>query len=722
MRVRREIVIVAFGLVGTWAAGCTETGEPDAALLREAEADALSPALVQADSCDAVMAGLKARLAADMEAQLAANLERALSPQDHGCVLAAYDAVSDTGGSPGAAERPEGASASEFSETNVQVEGVDEADFVKNDGGHIYVLAADRFQVLDAWPAQEAHRVSSFPIEGAARRMYVHADTAVIYSSLGALGGATPQAGVPADGTCTYGYDCEFTGDGRELKITVLDIADRAQPRLVREVYFNGAYLNSRRIGLAVHTAIVSPELTVEGLRYWPQEVPDVSMTCGGEEPAGPVLTAAEVKSRFEALRLTNLALIEGASATALLPSVRDTWHLGGVPYTSERLLTACDALHVSPTGEGRSFVSLVSFAVDKSAPLAGVSILSRPGAVYASTDSLYLAVRHRAAELDAWFGALGAAVDEATTVHKFALEPGGARAEYAASGVIEGRLLNQFAMDEHDGALRIATTSGRLPDPNVHSAVSVLIEQGSRLKQIGRVDDLAPGEDIRSVRFAGEVGFVVTFKKTDPLFVLDLGDPRAPRVRGELKIPGFSTYMHRLDDAHLLTIGYDADEAGDFAWFQGVQLQVIDVSDLSDPELVAKEVIGTRGSTSEAATNHLAFTYFKARDVLAVPMTVCEGGGGGEYGDLMTFSGLLVYRVTAEDGFTLLGGVPHREPETPQSYSGACNNWWTNANSIVKRSVFMEDWVYSIAPEQVKVAHLDDLAHPAASISLTQP
>ncbi|MFY0539424.1 beta-propeller domain-containing protein [Nannocystis pusilla] len=202
-----------------------------------------------------------------------------------------------------------------------------------------------------------------------------------------------------------------------------------------------------------------------------------------------------------------------------------------------------------------------------------------------------------------------------------------------------------------------------------------MLSEHGSQLVELGRVDNLAPSEDIRSVRFRGDIGFVVTFKKTDPLFVLDLADPAAPSIKGELKIPGYSTYMHLMDDDHLLTMGYDADDQGDFAWFQGLQLQVIDVADLAHPEVLDKEVIGTRGSTSDAATDHLAFTYFKARDLLAVPMTICEGGSGGDYGDIMTFSGLLVYRVTVDGGFELLGGVPHEEPETPQAWSGKCNN-----------------------------------------------
>jgi uncharacterized secreted protein with C-terminal beta-propeller domain len=118
-------------------------------------------------------------------------------------------------------------------------------------------------------------------------------------------------------------------------------------------------------------------------------------------------------------------------------------------------------------------------------------------------------------------------------------------------------------------------------------------------------------------------------------LFVIDVSEPRSPTIRGELKIPGFSTSMHMLDDDHILSMGYDADDQGSFAWFTGILLQIMDVSDPENPELTYREVIGARGSTSDTATNHLAFNFFAARDLLAVPMVICEGTeGGGNYGE----------------------------------------------------------------------------------------
>ncbi len=132
------------------------------------------------------------------------------------------------------------------------------------------------------------------------------------------------------------------------------------------------------------------------------------------------------------------------------------------------------------------------------------------------------------------------------------------------------------------------------------------------------------------------------------------------------------------------------------------------------------KEIIGTRGSTSDAATNHLAFNYFAPKGLLAIPITVCEdSGGGGSYGDTMTFSGLLVYDVSVEGGFSLRGGVAHVDPDEVEDHYSYCSNWWTDSNSIVKRSVFMEDFVYSVAPTRIKIQDLDALGEDLVDLNL---
>jgi hypothetical protein len=175
---------------------------------------------------------------------------------------------------------------------------------------------------------------------------------------------------------------------------------------------------------------------------------------------------------------------------------------------------------------------------------------------------------------------------------------------------------------------------------------------------------------------------------------------------------------MHPLDDKHLLTIGYDAIDKGDFALFQGIMLQIFDISNMNKPSLVHKEIIGSRGSSSEAATNHLAFNYFRSKKLLALPMNICEKG---EQTDIMTFAGLLVYKIDAETGFELVRTVPHVAPETYNKYQGFCYNWWTNSNTYVKRSIFMDDYVFSITEDTIKANKLSSLETDIAIIHLTE-
>jgi uncharacterized secreted protein with C-terminal beta-propeller domain len=303
-----------------------------------------------------------------------------------------------------------------------------------------------------------------------------------------------------------------------------------------------------------------------------------------------------------------------------------------------------------------------------------------------------------------AWHG-------DISTIHKFRISDNAAHTKYLASGLVVGRPLNQFAMDERDGFLRIATTDGRTPDPDVESHLTVLAQDKNDLVTVGAVRHIAPTEDIRSVRFDGDKAFIVTFKKTDPLFSFDLSNPHEPRMLGELKIPGFSTYMHMMDSGHLLTIGYDADDQGSFAYFTGVMLQIFDVTDPTDLKLAHKHIIGTRGSSSEALTNHLAFTWYPEEQLLALPMTICEGE---MWGSQMTFSGLMVFDAATDTGFAEHGRVEHtKDPDA------TCSNWWTNASSTVKRSLFLDNYVYSISDAELKVRDVGALGSELVTVPL---
>jgi hypothetical protein len=650
------------------------------------------PLLSPLASCGEVELRVRADALRQMHARLDAQLASALDGGG-GC----WEVDADGSGPPSAGPSDgSGGGASQVSGTNNQVAGVDEADFIKNDNRYIYVLGGGKLRILDAWPAATAHTLAAVPVEGTPKKLFVEGDRALVYSALPLPAGGgedTPYAGSWGNGECTYGYGCAFTGDGHPLRITIFDLTDRAAPVLVRTIETSGSYVNARRIGTAVHTVVSAPGVLFPELRYWP----------AGLDQCADDVSDLETRLAFASLRLENERAILSKRITDWMPSVKTS--RAGV--SSENLLGACEDFYGS-VDDGSSFTTVLSLDLGRDDSLAQATIVSRPGAVYASSEALYMAVQDELGGPDA---------AEASTIHKFLLAgapvPG---AFYAGSGVVKGHVLNQFAMDEWRGDLRVATTTGHVPDPNVRSTITVLRPAGAALATVGVLDDLAPQEDIRSVRFAGAQGYVVTFKKTDPLFVFDLSVPERPVTRAELKIPGFSTYMHMMDDRHLLTIGYDADDQGSFAWFSGVMLQIFDVAVPTDPRLVHKEVIGTRGSSSEALTNHLAFNYFAPLDLLALPMTICEGGSGGSYGTDMTFSGLIVYDVTAAGGFRLRGRVDH-----PRSPAASCSNWWTNASSEVKRSIIMDDYVFSVSDTLVKVNALGALATDVTSIVISE-
>ena len=566
------------------------------------------------------------------------------------------------------------------SSTNNQVEGVDEADIVKNDGDFLYLVVNGALRIV---ATTQPHLVSVTKLPGQAREMYIEGDRAAVYVS----------HGISSRPRCTYGYDCQFTGDGTQTSLLIYDIKERSRPMLARRVDFSGSLLASRRVGSIVHTVVTNGD---EREHAYYSTWPDAMPRCGIYEAA--------VRAQLKRLEQKNEQLIRQATRL-MLPTITDN----GV----ERKL--CGSVYRTAITEQGAFTSLISLDMKQDTLAArDATIQSSPGAVFATAGEFYLAATHRENREQAGWYSFYSATTEVTDLHRFSIGARPQATKYSGSGVVPGHVLNQFSMDEWNGNLRIATTRGRVPEPDAESLVSIMSPTpAGNLVRVGAVEHLAPGEDIRSVRFEADRGYVVTFKKTDPLFVLDLKRPDAPKVLGELKIPGFSTYMHRIDDNHLLSIGFDANDHGSFAFFDGVILQLFDVTNPLRPKLMFKEKIGTRGSSSEAATNHLAFNYFAERGLLALPMTVCEGGGDGLNGDHLSFGGLLVYDVSMKRGFHRLGGVNHG------TVGQSCSTWWSQASSGVKRSVFIDDLVFSIAMDRVKVQDLGKLGKDLADIKL---
>lgn len=565
--------------------------------------------------------------------------------------------------------------ASVASKTNVQVAGVDEPDIVKTDGRYVYMVANGALRIVEAL---NPRLVSTTRVGGFARDMVLDGDRVVVFASSGQ--GAE---------RCKYGYDCSIAGDGTSTTVTTYDVSNRAAPKKVRAIGLSGSLMTARRIGSTVHAVVADGDSATSDYVTWPENVP----RCGTMENV--------VQARLFALRAKNERIIR---ASTTLPTMTD----------QGRTKELCAGLLESRFDTAHTFTSVVSFDMkDATLPAVSSTIRSRPGTVFASATSLYVATHRRKLSGQLWYDDQRS-VQEATEIHKFHLGSSPSDTRYVASGTVPGHVLNTFALDEWRGDLRIATTRGKVPDPNVESQLLVLRETSGQLDRVGALEHLARGEDLRAIRFDDDRGYLVTFKKTDPLFVVDLADARAPKVLGELKIPGFSTYLHRIDKNRLLSVGFDANDHGDYATFDGLLLQLFDVTKPTEPKLLHREKIGSRGSSSSAATDHLAFNYLPERGLLALPVTHCDRGGDGVAGTEVAFSGLSVYRVTVEKGFERLGGISHEDN------TGGCGLWWSRSTSKVKRSVFLDDLVYSMALDRVKVQRLGALGKDVADISLS--
>jgi uncharacterized secreted protein with C-terminal beta-propeller domain len=588
--------------------------------------------------------------------------------------------------------------ATEYSTTNTQVASVDEADYIKNDSNTIFVLSTDGLHVVDAWPAAQTHETAHLTLTGEPRRMYLLDNRLVVYTRVQATstsGGAGSSN--PSGQGCTYGYGCRFSSEGGHTLAVVFDVTNPASPAELVRYEMSGGYVDSRRIGSVVYSVVHDTGATqIPGLDYTLQAT-----------------SYDDLQTKFNQRVADNNAKIDNTSDGYFLP-----WSNMTKPGGTATLASDCQHALMAQNAQGASFVSLNAFDLTKLESPTRTVLGSSPGYVYSSATALYMAV-DRTYEQDYASGSYYYYSSYQPTdsfVHKFTLN--GTDTSYVGSAALPGHILNQFAMDENNGVLRVASTKGWVPDSSVASFLTTFGEQSGKLTQLGQIGGIAPQEDIRSVRFDGNRGFVVTFKKTDPLFVFDLTDPANPKKLGELQIPGFSTYMQPLDTNHMLAIGFTADDEGSFAWFNGIQIQIFDVTDLANPKLAWKTVIGTRGSNSEALTNHLAFNYFAPKKMLALPITVCEGGGNGVYAQNLTFAGLMVFDVSLDTGISEHGRLPFLDPSTV-SASANCDEFWTDSKSLVKRSIFMDDWVYGFSDAQLRVAALSNMSSVLQTVPL---
>jgi Beta propeller domain/Bacterial Ig domain len=588
---------------------------------------------------------------------------------------------------PGAAPIADDSDGRSHSETNVQVAGVDEGDIVEFDSDYVYMLTDSEVVIVDAWPAEELSVESRVDIEGRAIAEFLHGDRLTVISEIGGgyrypwdlLGGAPIADRI--GGPFFFEPLPSFT------IVTVIDVSNRAAPTIVQTTTMEGKYVDSRGVGDFVYVLVSNPEAVA----------PRPEIIDEDNDPA----TRGRYETREEYLaRVTaNPGLfIEGA-----LPNYTSYGPDGQMVRTG--LLNAPEDIYQPLVPNAFNLISVVSFNIEGDKPgLADTSAVYSSGAsaIYASLDNFYV--------FDGDYSHDDGAV---TRIVKFDWEPADGGVEFAATTTVAGRILNQFSADENGPYLRIATTvsnqsSGNWSGRN-ENMLFVLQEDDGVMEFVGSLQNLALNETMRSVRFLGERAFVTTFRNVDPLFAVDLTDPARPEAVGHITLPGFTSYMHLIDQDHLLTVGRNtpAGQSGP------TQVSLFDISDLGQPLRIA-EYTFERFSTSEAELDHHAFGYYAEHGLLGMPVARVfiervdlDGDGYRETRRSVRRDDLAVFSVdaTAADPGERLVLATEIEHGTP-----------------VRRSGYIGDKLYSIANDSVKVVDVADLDTLIAELIVVEP
>jgi len=468
----------------------------------------------------------------------------------------------------------------EYSETNTQVQGVDEADIVKTDGDYIYYVAESKVYIISA---KDLKVISKVEYNNDKERFYPR-EIYINDNRLIVLGNSTEYKELEDNNDELNKYYGRIN-TSHFAKAIVFDIINKEKPLELRQVSLDGSYSNSRMIGDNLY--FISTKYV-----YYYNDMKDED----------------------------------------ILPLIKDTANV------EKEKRIACTDIVYFPNTRNTSYMLVAGFNINNNEKVSMETFFGANDTVYCSEKNLYIA------QTVYKNGILSSNVK--SQLYKFNLDNSSIKLQGKAE--VKGNLNDQFSMDEYEGNLRIATT-----DNYSKSSTNQLYILDKDLNQIGKVENLAKGEKIYSVRFVGKIGYVVTFKEIDPLFVIDLSDPSNPKVKGKLKIPGYSSYLHPYDETHIIGIGYNTKSNG----YGGIinssmKMSMFDVSDLENPKELFHVNIGDDYTYSEITNNHKALFYHKDKNLIGFPVTYRENNASRDK------NGFIIYKINLEKGFEKYGEI----------------------------------------------------------------
>jgi len=553
----------------------------------------------------------------------------------------------------------------DYSKTNIQVEGVDEADIVKTDGEYIYIVSGGNITIVKAYPPGEAKVLSKISLTGGITGIFINGnklavfeteygvyplyESAVVYDSSSSSepnNGSTPVEEPPREPVPLM----PIVYEPPTTSIKVYDISNKESPVLTRDFSVDGNYFSSRMIGNYVYVVATQYTFFMETDVFLPR--------------------------------------VHSNNETEVIP--------------------ADDIYYYNFSDTSYSFTTIVALNIQNDAeePTHETVLLGATSTIYVSQNNIYLTFPNFTWQENETMK---------TSIQRIKINK--QAITFAAQGEVPGYVLNQFSMDEYNGYFRIATTINNFgwrtfaEETTSKNNVYVL---DMNLNIVGKLEDLAPGEQIYSARFMGNRCYVVTFRNVDPLFVIDLKNPTAPTVLGQLKVTGYSGYLHPYDENHIIGIGketvYEAKE--DFAWYQGVKISLFDVSDVSNPVELAKYEIGDRGTDSPVLWDHKALLFDRARNLLVIPVMEAKIDPTQYDGEIPSWAygepvwqGAYVFDISL-DGLELRGRITHME-DTDLLKLG----YYFGFDYSVQRSLYIDNVLYTISSMKVKMNNLETLA-----------
>jgi inhibitor of cysteine peptidase len=529
---------------------------------------------------------------------------------------------------------------SNYSKTNIQVEDVDEADIVKTDGKYIYYVVGKKIIIADISKKDELSQISEIDFSTekyTPSELYINKNKLII---LGNENEYSYDTGITVKETTDSVYKKGIYKQKTVAKI--YDLSNIEDPTKERTIEIEGNYVSSRMIDNNIYF-IGNKSVNTNNI------------------------------AKYE---------IDDLDEDVYKPTYKDTLN-----SNSEKTIDF-DKIYYFDNIESLNYLTLAGFSIDNKKEADIQTFLGAGEDVYSSNQNMYIAKQKNVYDADT-HKSLG----YDTKILKFNLNNG--KIKFKAEADVTGGINNQFSMDENNGYFRIATTVGISSwDIDNDSSSNSLYILDENLKEVGKVEGIAKGEKIYSVRYVGNKAYVVTFKTMDPLFVIDLSDVKKPKILGELKIPGYSTYLHPYDETHLIGFGYDTKEnlSEDGYVQNGLKMSMFDITNLNNPKEMFTVKIGKNGTTSPLTEDHKALLFSKEKNIIAFPVNSYKNG---KY-----VSKAQIYKIDLNKGFILQGEIQNSEVSS-KNYS---------YKKTIERIIYSNDVYYTLSKNLIKAVDMETL------------